>query len=181
MTESPQERRERETLERCTTDAQRATCERLHAADKTAYPEKRQARTVIAEFRRYCETFDPEKIGHGLYRFSTGGAGGLNEIAHFDIYGFRHVYWHPCRYIEDLLYFEANRGHWDPREDPNGYHSFYVYTDGMTAGEVFAAILEIADDRREIVRADLLAKASAAALAKATELAESIGMKVVPA
>src|SRR3990172_1567769 len=121
MTESPQERRIREILERCTTDAQRATCERLHAEEKTAYPERRQGRSVIAEFRRYCETFDPEKIGQGLYRFSTGGAGGLNEIAHFDIHGFRHVYSHPCRYIEDLLYYEANRGHWDPREDPNGY------------------------------------------------------------
>jgi hypothetical protein len=174
--ETPIERRKRETLERCTTAAQLATCERLHAEDKTAYPEKRQGKTVIAEFRRYCETFDAEKIGEGLYHFSTGGAGGLNEIAHYDIHGFRHVYRHPCRYIEDLLYYEANRGHWDPREDPNGYHSFYVYTDGMTAGEVFAAILVIAGDRREVVRADFLAKANAAALAQASELAARIGM-----
>lgn len=176
--ESPQERRIRETLERCTTDAQRATCERLHAADKTAYPQKRQGKTVVAEFRRYCETRDPEKIGQGLYHFSIMGAGGLNDIAHYDLHGFRHKYPHPAIYLERLLFPEVDRGY-DVREEPNWCHSQDVYTDGMTNGEVCLAVVRIAEQVRQKLSDDLAEKVSAARLAKAQELAASIGMKVV--
>ena len=178
--ESPQERRERETLERCTTQAQRETCQRLHSQGKTAYPESRQGKTVIAEFRRYCETFDPEKIGQGLYRFSTGGAGGLDEIAHYNLHGFRHVFRHPIFYIDELLVPRVARWPEARRVDPNGYHSYYVYTDGMTAGEVAFAIIDLAAEHRDRVLADYTRKRDAAALAEAERLAESVGMQVVP-
>jgi hypothetical protein len=171
--ESPQERRIRETLERCTTPAQRATCERLHDEGKTAYPEKRQGQTVISEFLRYCQHKDPTKIRQGLYHFSIGGAGGLNEIAHYNLGGFQHVYWHPHIYIEQLLLPELARGR---RID----HSSYVYTDGMTAQEVGDQMLAIANAAYNQVAEDYEAKVAAAALAQATRLAESIGMKVVP-
>lgn len=180
-TESPRERRVRETLKRCKTDAQRETCERLHAADKMAYPERRQGRTVVAEFRRYCETRDAEKIGEGLYHFSICGAGGLNDIAHFDLRGFRAEYPHPALYLERLLFPELERS-WraDPREDPEGYHSYYVYTDGMTAGEVCLAVVRIAEQMREELLRDWQERMNAAKLAAARELAAELGMKVVP-
>ena len=178
--ESPVERRKRETIERCTTPVQRATCERLHAEGKTAYPERRQGKTVVAEFRRYCETRDPEKIGPGLYHFSIMGAGGLDDIAHYDIHGFRHEYPHPAVYIERLLMPETNRWYFDPREEPNGFHSQHVYTDGMTAGEVCRDILAIADAQREQIARSGLAKIQEEKLAKAERLAEDLGMRLVP-
>lgn len=177
--ESPQERRERETLERCKTDAQRTTVLRLQALGKTAYPERRQGRTVIAEFRRYCETRDAAKIGEGLYAFSIYGAGGLNDIAHFDLHGFRHEYPHPALYIERLLLPETSRGFYDPREDPDGYHSFYVYTDGMTAGEVCREILAIADERRTALIEDLNGQVTAAKRAQLEALADELGVELV--
>jgi hypothetical protein len=173
MNESPIERRQREALERCTTDAQQATVTRLHAEEKVAYPEKRQGKGVVAAFRRYCETRDPEKIDAGLYHFSTQGAGGLNEIAHFDIHGFRHVYAHPAIYLQELLFPEMERY--------RGDHSFYVYTDGMTAGEVADAILELAHEHHAALLEDARSKIKAKRLAQATELAESLGMKLVQA
>lgn len=178
--ESPQERRERETLERCKTDEQRATCERLHAADKTAYPERRQGKTVVAEFRRYCETRDAAKIGEGLYHFSIMGAGGLNDIAHFNLGGFRREYPHPALYLERLLFPELDRSwHSDPREDPEGFHSYYVYTDGMTSGEVCLAIVRIAENLRAELAQDFNERVNTAKRAQARELAESLGMKLV--
>jgi hypothetical protein len=174
MNESPIERRQREALERCTTDAQRATVTRLHAEEKVAYPEKRQGKGVVAAFRRYCETCDPEKIDAGLYHFSTGGAGGLNEIAHYDIHGFRHVYHHPAIYLERLLAPELDR--W-PRQD----FAYYVYTDGMTAGEVCDEIADLAVTHRGQVLAHYKAAVDADSLAAATRLAESLGMKLVQA
>lgn len=179
--ESPQERRKREALERCKTDEQRATCERLHAADKTAYPERRQGNTVVAEFRRYCETRNPEKIGEGLYHFSIMGAGGLNDIAHYDIHGFRRQYPHPALYLERLLFPEIDRSwHSDPREDPEGFHSYFVYTDGMTSGEVCLAIVRIAESLRAELAQDCDARVATAKIEQARELAESLGMKLVP-
>lgn len=172
--ETPQERRQRETFERCTTDAQRATVTRLHEQGVTAYAETRQGRTVVAECRRYFETCDAEKIGAGLYAFSTGGAGGFNEIAHYDLGGFRHVYHHPAVYLN--LVERARRGH-DPRE----FHSQYVYTDGMTAGEVAVAIFALAEAHEDAVTADYRLRRDAEALAEAQRLAESLGMKLVEA
>jgi hypothetical protein len=58
---------------------------------------------VIAEFQRYVRTCDPRSIGPGLYDWSTGGAGGPSDSAHFDLDGYRRYYPHPVRYIEELL------------------------------------------------------------------------------
>lgn len=172
--------RHAERLERAKTPEQRATMQRLHEEGKTAWPESRQGKSVVAEFRRYVEQRDPEKIGKGLYHWSTMGSGGLNEIAHYDIYGFRSVYPHPALYIERLLIPEIER--WGPErleDDPNAYHSLYVYTDGMTAGEVAAEIIEIAAANRSSVLADWKQKHDAAALAEATRLADSLGLQLV--
>lgn len=172
--ESPQERRERETLERCTTAAQRRTCERLHSEGKTAYPEKRQGKTVVSEFLRYCQYRDPSKIRQGLYHFSTMGAGGLNEIAHYNLDGFRHVYWHPHLYIDRLFLPEEER-HWQVE------HSSYVYTDGMTAHDVRAEMRDIVVAAREMVRLDYEEVIEQTARLQAETLARSLGMKLVPA
>jgi len=181
--ESPQERRERETLERCTTEAQRERCQRLHEQGKTAYPYKWQGKTIVAEFRRYCESFDPEKIGPGLYDWSIMGSGGLDDIAHYDLHGFRGTYPHPAHYIEGLLIPEISRWPIDDtaKDDPNWFHSQGVYTDGMTKGEVAFRIIEIAAEQKERVYADWKTKRDAKALAQAEQLAASVGMKVVSA
>ena len=178
------DRRQQETLDRCTTPAQRERCDQLHAQGKTAYPYARQGKSVIAEFRRYCETFDPEKIGKGLYDWSIMGSGGLDDIAHYDLHGFRATYPHPAYYIEGLLIPEIRR--WWPVtdtevDDPNWFHSQGVYTDGMTKGEVAFRIIEIATEQKERVYADWKAKRDATALGQAQALAESVGMKVVEA
>lgn len=179
INESPQERRIRETLERCNTEEQICTVKRLHAVGKTVYPENRRGEGVVAEFRSYLTTRDPEKIRQGLYRFSMGGAGGLNEIAHFNLDGFRSVYHHPTVYLERLLYPCVERMHHDPHKEPDGFHSQYVYTDGLTAGEVLRRILNLADEHREVVTADYADKERAAVLAEAQRLAAVVGMKVV--
>jgi hypothetical protein len=176
------EARQTEMLERATTDAQRARMRELFAAGKDAYAEARQGKSVVAAFRRYCETCDPEKIDAGLYHFSTGGAGGLNEIAHFNLHGFRGVYPHPAIYLHRLLLPQADRHGWlEDGVDPNDYHALYVYTDGMTAGDVMLAILKIAAEHDERIVQDYSAKQDAERLAAATALAESIGMRLVPA
>jgi hypothetical protein len=172
--------RRAERLERAKTLRQKETMERLFEEGKDAYPESRQGKTVVEEFRRYVDTRDPEKIGNGLYHFSTMGAGGLNDIAHFNIHGFRSVYPHPAVYIERLLICEIER--WSPErlaEDPNAYHSLYVYTDGMTSGEVAARIIEIAYTNRREVLADWKERRYAEDLAEATRLAARIGMRLV--
>lgn len=153
MTQAEREavgRRQQEALDRCTTDVQRERCHALHAQGKATYPVRRKGVGVVAEFRRYVETGDAGKIGPGLYDLSTSGAGGFNDIAHFDLNGYR-------------------------------FHSYHVYTDGMTSGEVADAILKIAQGERGRLEADLQAKVDAARLAEAQRLATLLGMRLEPA
>ena len=175
-------RREAETLARCRTAAQSAKCLELHDRGKTAWPNPRQGKTVVAEFRRYCEALDSSKIGKGLYDWSIMGSGGLNDIAHYDLHGFRGTYPHPAHYIEGLLIPEVSRWPVDDTEtdDPDWFHSQGVYTDGMTKGEVAFRIIEIALEQKERVYLDWKTKNDASKLAEAQRLAESLGMKVVP-
>lgn len=176
------EKRQNEMLAHAKTDVQRDRMRELFADGRDAYAESRQGKTVIGEFRRYLETCDPEKIGEGLYHFSTMGAGGLNEIAHFNLHGFRSVYPHPAVYLERLLLPQAERHGWlEDGVDPNDYHSLYVYTDGLTAGDVCTAVLELAREHHDRVVADYRSARNAAALAEAERLAESVGMRLVPA
>ncbi len=127
---------------RTLTDVQAARMAELESAGITCYPLARQGRTIVDQFRRFCQTGDPAKIGEGLYHFSVQGAGGLNEIAHCNIHGFRSVYWTPERYVE-LLEYERGRGI---------THSAYVCTDGMTYQEVRADVYAIADNNRGIIQ-----------------------------
>jgi hypothetical protein len=181
------EERLREKLARATTEEQRAKMLVLANRGKDVYPEARQGKGVVAEFRRYCETRDPEKIGKGLYHFSTMGAGGLNDIAHFNLHGFRAEYPHPVHYIQRLLVPEMQRNARYLEDDPrfpgdcNGFHSHYVYTDGMTAAEVSMAIMELAAKYGPELKSDWYMRRNTRVLSEASELAESIGMKVVPA
>ena len=168
-------------MTRCKTDVQRERMLELHAQRKDVYEEVRQGKSVISAFRRYCETFDAEKIDSGLYHFSTMGSGGLNDIAHFGLHGFRGVYPHPAIYIAELLIPEIARWPESRRIDPNDYHSLYVYTDGMTAGEVAHAIIALATEHKERVYADWKQKRDSAALKEAESLAASVGMKLIPA
>lgn len=169
MSESPVERRIRETLEQTKTPAQRATVERLHAEGKTAWVEKRTGKGVIAEATRYFKTGDVEKLGVGLYNFSIYV---LGEIAHFNLEGFRHVY----RDVRDYLRF---LGHEARRVAQVSGHSEHVYTDGLTGSEVFHAILTVADAERERIFAEGAEADRSAAFAQATRLAESLGMELV--
>jgi hypothetical protein len=175
------EQRQQEQLARATTDVQREKMRELFALNKDVYPESRQGKSVIAAFARYCKTFDSEKIDQGLYHFSIMGAGGLDDIAHYNIHGFRGVYPHPANYIEGLLIPSVERWPEARRIDPNDYHSLDVYTDGMTAGEVAHAIIDIAAEQKARVYADWKQKHDTAALETATRLAADLGMKLVPA
>lgn len=176
------EARLRERLSRATTEVQRARMLTLANEGKDVYAENRQGKTVIGEFRRYCETRDPERIGKGLYHFSTMGSGGLNDIAHFNLHGFRAEYPHPVHYIQRLLVPEMQRNaRWMDDTDVNGFHSHYVYKDGMTAAEVSVAIMELADKFGPELKSDYYMRRNTRLLEQATELASSIGMKVVPA
>lgn len=134
-----------EQLEKCKTDAQLLEANRLIGLGKAVYVMSRQGKGVVAEFRRYVEKRDPEQIGDGLYHLMIQGAGGFNDIAHFNLHGFRSVYPHPAMMIEQLILPEIRR--WPDRfEDADHGHSFYVYTDGMNAGQVAIAIVKIATD-----------------------------------
>lgn len=169
--ETPRERREREALERCRTEAQRARVRELHAQDICCYPESRQGKGVVAACRRYLETGDAGKIDEGLYRFAIAGAGGLNEIAHYDINGFRHVYADPAKFL-DLIDHEESRPF--SRQE----HSSYVYTDGMTSQEVRGTIVALAAEHAGGVRARSENKRREEAFALASALGREFGFDV---
>jgi hypothetical protein len=184
MTVDYTSQRQERQLSHATTEPQRARMRELFALDKDAWAEKRQGKSVIAEFRRYVETCDPEKIGQGLYAFSTSSP--LNDIAHFNLHGFRHVWDHPALYIQELLIpatASCRAENWPEsfHADPEDYYWLHVYTDGLTSGDIVCAIVAIAAEHRDRVLADWQTKHDAAALAEATRLAESLGMKLVAA
>lgn len=94
------------------------------------YREKRQGKTVVAEFRRFLETSDPTKIKDGLYHFITMRC---SYIAHFDLDRFRITYSNPL----DLIDGAYDIG--DLRRSPRSA-SAHVYSDGMTSDDVFEEI-----------------------------------------
>ena len=157
---------------------QRSRMEELIKDGKDVYADKIQGKSIIDSFRRYCDTRDPDAITNGLYRWSINGAGGLNDIAHYDIHGFRAEYPHPAVYLERLLYPEMNRGYgWRSPED---YHALHVYTDGLTSGDVRFAIREIADARREALLRDIADEVRRRDEAQLKELAARLGYTVEP-
>lgn len=164
-------------LEKCKTDAQRKEADRLIGLGKTVYVGKGQGKSVVAQFRRYVEKRDPEQIGDALYYLMIQGSGGFNDIAHFNLYGFRDVYPHPTLMLEQLIFPEVKR--WpDHFSDPDSYHSFYVYTDGVHAGQVARQIVDIAAaNRRELAR-DFMAIHQAAEKAELERLAAKLGATV---
>jgi hypothetical protein len=141
-----------EQLSKCKTDPQRFEANRLIGLGKTVYVRNRTGTGIIREFRRYVEKRDPGQIGEGLYELMIQGSGGFNDIAHFDLGGFRDVYRHPALMLERLIFPEVER--WPENfRDPDNYHSFAVYKDGMHAGQVSCEIVRIAAAaRREMTR-----------------------------
>lgn len=134
-TETPVQRREREALARCRSEKQRERVVELHALGITCYPDTHRGRIIVRDFTRYLASGDASLISNGLYHFATQGAGGFNEIAHFDIHGFRAVFADPATFVA-LALSEAARS--------PVLHSTYVYRDGMTGHEVRAEIVEAA-------------------------------------
>jgi hypothetical protein len=162
----------------CTTDAQRAEFDRLVALNKTPWPERRQGRSVIGEARRYFETCDPEKIGAGLYDFSIMGSGGFDDIAHYNLHGFRAEYPHPMLYLSQLIALEVERWPMSYRLDPDGYHSFKVYTDGMHAGQVAHAIVKLANDHAPRIGADFTRRVRERETEELRRLADKLGVAI---
>src|SRR5207253_7122079 len=165
---------------KCNTDAQRQESDRLRALNKSAWPEKGQGKSVIAEARRYFETGDPTKIGEGLYHLSIMGSGGFNDIAHYNLHGFRAEYPHPLIYISELVAPEVKRWPMSYRIDPDGYHSFYVYTDGMHSGQVAHQVVKLANEHVERLKADFLDKTYQSKREQLHQLAADLGYALQP-
>lgn len=164
-------RRMRETLDRCKTEAQHETTEREQEAGRVVWLSDRSGKGVIAEARRYFATGDADKIGAGLYDFSMQS---LGEIAYYNLDGFRHEYHDVRDYLAMLGREAAGRARFMERQ-------VYVYKDGLTSREVLDEVLRLADAERERIFSQGAENDRAEALAQATRLAESLGMKVVPA
>lgn len=164
----------------CSTDVQRAEFDRLIGLDKTPWPMKWKGASVIGEARRFFETGNNEKIGHALYDFSIQGSGGFNDIAHFNLYGFRAEYPHPLIYITELVAPEARRWPMSYRQDPDGYHSFGVYTDGLHKGKVAHEIILLANLHLDRLKADFVKQAQDRKLEQLHALADELGFAMQP-
>jgi hypothetical protein len=167
--EARQQRFERE-LRRCKTDKQREVFIRLHENGETPWVATRTGKRVVAAFKKYVTSADPQAIDKGLYHWSIYD--GPGEIAHFDINGFRSVYYHPALYLELLLlpWLKGN-----PRI-PN----VYVYVDGMTSVEIKDQIKELAVQWRHRVNELFAQKRRREELAEAEAIAAKYDMKLVP-
>lgn len=172
-TETPVERRQRETLAACKTDAQRERVEAAYNEGKSAWTEPLNGKSLVSSAKRWFETGEPEKFSEGLYHFSMYA---LSEIAHFDRHGFLSVYPHPALWIDGLFLPDMEKGRIEQIEG----HTLHVYKDGMTYGDVAEAISALVDEHRERLVLDFNMKARSSALAEATRLADALGMKLVP-
>lgn len=171
LTQVQQERFERE-LSRCRTPAQRQVFTRLVQEGKQAYVAKRTGKRVVAAFKKYVTTMDPQAIDQGLYDWSIYD--GPGDIAHYNLHGFRSVYPHPALYMELLLF------PWLRRNPEWRSPSVYVYADGMTTLEITDQIEKIANEWKVRVYTNFKERKRRAEIAEAEELAAKHGMKVVP-
>jgi len=168
--EELREQRFQERLGKAKTPRQIEVMQKLHDDGKSVYAATRTGKGVVAEFKRYVTTCDPQKIGNGLYHWSIYD--GPGDIAHFNLYGFRSVYLHPALYLELLLFPWLDR---DPRI-PNPY----VYTDALTSYDLRDQIKEIAVQYRARVNRQFAETKKQRELAEANELAARYGMTLVP-
>lgn len=163
-----QERFERE-VRRCKNETQRRVFTRLHENGASPWVAQRTGKRVVAAFKKYVTTMDPGQIDEGLYTWSMHD--GPGSIAHFDIAGFRSVYWHPALYFELLLFPWLDR-------DPT-IHNIYVYTDGLTSVDLMHEIKTIAVEWRHRVTEKFAERKRKEELDHAREIADRWGYKLV--
>lgn len=168
------ERNERE-LAKCKTQKQTSAFRLAAAGGETPYVAKRAGKTVVQQFKKYSTTMDPKAIESALYDWSIQD--GPGDIAHFNLAGFRSVYWHPALYYELLLM------PWLHRQKQNQWYlpAVYVYTDGLTSHDVRDQIMRIGAEWRHRVNDYFAQTKKREELAEAEALARKHGMKLVPA
>jgi hypothetical protein len=146
-----------------------------HDDGEVSYVADRAGKTVVQQFRKYSSTMDPTAIDVALYEWSIYD--GPGDIAHFNLHGFRNVYYHPALYYELLLM------PWLQQQKRNRWYlsSVYVYRDGMTSHDVRDEIMRVAVEWQKRVLAKFGEKVKREELAQAEDLAAKYGMKLVPA
>lgn len=156
----------------CKTAEQRKEFDRLVGKSITPWPSKFRGARVLQEARLYFHTYDPEKIGQALYDFSIMGSGGFDDIAHYNLQGFRGYYPHPIVYVAELVLPETSK--WKHHR----INSLGVYTDGLNKREVGRQLLELVNSCIDPMKKHYESTVRAADIAKLEELATKLNVSM---